>query len=232
MKKIIYSIALIFLYYACSTDSSSNNTTDQSNTPSSVNLIFPYNNSLCNEGTNVTATQSTVLFEWGAGENTDSYSLQLKNITTGNSTSHQTTNTQIAVVLDRATQYTWYVVSQSNNVSETAQSEVWQFYNAGLGTQNYVPFPAQILSPTMAEIISTTSNEISLEWRGSDLDDDIVGYDVYFGTENPPNIYANDQAEITLVVPVSSSTIYYWYIITKDASSNTSNSGVYQFRIE
>lgn len=229
MKKVLYIISLIVLQYACSSDG---NETAELQNPLSADLIFPHNNSLCNEGTNITPTQSTVLFEWKASKNTDNYSLELKNIKTGTVTSHLTSETQIPIVLERATQYAWYVVSKSNSVEATSQSEVWQFYNAGDGSQNFVPFPAQILYPAMAETISQTTSDISLEWSGSDLDDDITGYDLYFGTENPPALFSNDLSESTLTVPVSTATIYYWYIITKDATGNTSNSGTYQFKIK
>lgn len=198
--------------------------------PLAATLVFPFENSLCNEGTNLTSTQSTVLFEWKPGDHTDSYTLVLKNATTGSQTTHKTTNTELAVVIDRAAPYQWYVISESNAVAETAESNLWQFYNAGEAVQSYAPFSAIILSPTMAEPVTTT-NEVTLKWTGNDLDGDIEGYDVYFGTNTIPDIYVSDVTETELTVPVVSGTIYYWKIITKDALGNTSDSGVYQFKI-
>ncbi|MEH6538091.1 MAG: hypothetical protein V7719_16945 [Psychroserpens sp.] len=231
MKKALI-VCLLFWLYGCGTDSPGSDDPIASNDPTRANLVFPYQGSLCNEGTNVTPTESTVLFEWSPSGNTDNYVLNLKNLTTGNQSTYQTAASEMSVVLNRATPYEWYIVSESNQVSATAQSDVWQFYNAGEATQNYAPFPAEIISPLMAETINTTSNEITLDWNGNDVDDDIVGYDVYFGTDNPPAMFTSDLVQTTLVVPISPAAIYYWYIITKDAEGNNSNSGIYQFRIQ
>ena len=48
----------------------------------------------------------------------------------------------------------------------------------------------------MSKSITTTSNTISLDWNGSDVDDDIIGYDVYFGTTATPGIIESDLIEI------------------------------------
>lgn len=233
MRKVLIIFGLILLQYGCSSNNDSDTMeTDVLNDPSSARLIFPHENSLCNEGTNITDTESTVLFEWWASNNTDSYNLTLKNLTTGVISNYPTTSNEIPIVLTRATPYEWYVISESNQVVTTAQSSIWQFYNAGEGIQTYPPFPAEISSPEMAETIITEESEISLVWIGHDLDEDIIGFDIYFGTDNPPAILISDLVESTLIVPISSATIYYWYVITKDAEGNNSNSGIYQFRIQ
>jgi len=225
MRNILSIICLIILTIGCSKSEA-----PQPQNPSAVNLVFPFENSLCNEGTDLTPTQSTVLFEWKPSDYTDSYTLIIKNVFTGSETTHKTTNTEIAITIDRATPYQWYVISESNAVSETTQSALWQFYNAGVGVQSYAPFSAIIGAPTMAEPVPTTS-EVTLKWTGNDLDDDIAGYDVYFGTASEPGLYSSDITANELIVPVVSGTIYYWKIITKDTLGNTSDSGVYQFKI-
>jgi len=82
----------------------------------------------------------------------------------------------------------------------------------------------------MAQSIPLTS-AVTLEWNGSDVDNDIVVYDVYFGTENLPSLNTNDITDSQIILPVSSNTIYYWNIITRDSEGNTSESGVFQFRV-
>jgi len=231
MKKALIVCCLVLLYNCGTDDSPGGDNPDVPSDPTKANLIFPYQGSLCNEGTNVTPTESTVLFEWSSGNNTDNYTLKLKNLASGTQSTHQTEASEISVVLNRATPYEWYVISESNSVTSTAQSDLWQFYNAGEGTQNYTPFPAEIISPMMAETIVTTASEITLEWNGSDVDNDIEGYDVYFGTTEVPGLFVNNLTPSSLVVPVTTN-IYYWKIITKDSQGNSSDSGVYQFRIQ
>ena len=83
----------------------------------------------------------------------------------------------------------------------------------------------------MAEIIDPSASQITLSWTGSDVDDDIVGYDVYFGTTTTPEIYTSDQVDSNLNnVALTADTIYYWQIITKDSQGNTSSSGIFQFK--
>jgi len=124
--------------------------------------------------------------------------------------------------------YKWYVISIKG--SRTEESETWQFYNAGPGVQSYAPFPAAILAPSMAQPIPTT-NSVILQWTGSDVDADIVGYDVYFGTIETPSLLLSELITNETTVDVSSNTIYYWKVITKDSLGNTSDSGLYQFKV-
>lgn len=229
MKKVLFFTSLIFLLHGCSKDKSAP-PLPQSPTP--VQLVFPYENYLCNIGTDITATESTVLFEWEEAENTDQYELILNNVTTGNITSHQTSDLKIPIVLDRNTPFKWYVISKSSAVTDTAQSATWKFFNAGAATESYAPFPAEIVSPAMAATIATTANVIALDWNGSDVDNDIIGYDVYFGTSASPPIIETDVEESILNdVSILPDTIYYWKIVTKDSTGNSSDSGVFQFKI-
>ncbi len=230
MKKAFTFIFFICIILGCSDD---NSFPDLPKIPSVTKLIFPYESSVCNVGTNITANESTVLFEWEEGVYTDNYELKLRNLETNDLTSHYSSDPEISIVLKRGTPYEWFVISTSNSVIDTAQSATWKFYNAGEAIESYAPFPAEIISPTMAETITTTASELTLDWNGSDVDDDIVGYDVYFGTSTSPEIIQNDITESILNnVSISFNTIYYWKIITKDSRGNTSDSGIYQFKIE
>ena len=83
----------------------------------------------------------------------------------------------------------------------------------------------------MAQSIPATSS-VTLQWNGSDVDDDIIGYDVHFGSAIEPPVYASDISVNQLSVSVMSGTIYYWNVVTKDAAGNTSESGVYQFLVQ
>jgi hypothetical protein len=130
--------------------------------------------------------------------------------------------------------HNWYVISKSST-STTSQSSKWKFYNASEGIQSYAPFPAEAVYPNSEQIplVIPAATKINLEWSGSDIDDDIVSYDVYFGTTNPPSLLvSNLEDSILNDVPISSGTIYYWKIITKDSLGNSSDSGVFQFKVE
>ncbi len=233
MKRIIYILWSVVLILGCSNASDDNPENGGGNggnqdTPTGVVLVFPHEDSLCNEGTNPTPTESTVFFEWEPNNNAASYTLTIENLSSGNIIQYETVDFIYSVTIQRAVAFRWFV--EYNYQDETKVSAIWNFYNAGPGVENYAPFPAEIISPTMAQTFTAT-NSVTLEWSGSDVDDDIVDYDVYFGTNNVPSINSTDISANQLTVSVVPGSIYYWNIVTKDTAGNSSESGVHQFRI-
>ena len=236
MKKLICVTLLVFLCFSCYKDGESLTTNEDRNPDGTivdesllmVNLQFPHNNELCNLGTNVTPTQSTVFFEWELNQNVIRYTIFIENLISGTIIQEETTEDKIGIMLDRATPYSWYIVASSD--LETEQTETWKFFNAGPGAQSYAPFPTVIVAPNMAQSLSATSS-VTLQWTGSDVDNDIVNYDIYFGTSESPSIYASDFVGNETTVSISSGQIYYWKVVTKDSEGNTSGSGVFQFKV-
>ncbi|GAA3589345.1 hypothetical protein Q4Q39_14610 [Flavivirga amylovorans] len=237
MRPLVYILCLAFLTLGCS--KSSDDGVDEGQNPENpdgnpnqgaelaVNLVFPHKDGLCNLGTDITPTQSTVLFEWQASDIAENYTIVIEDLTTGTIIQAETTEDKVPVTINRATPHAWYVESSSGSKSE--KSDTWKFFNAGPGVQTYAPFPAVLDAPAMALSISTAS--VTLQWTGSDVDDDIVGYDVYLGTSNNPSIHASDLTANELNVSVTSGTVYYWKIVTKDEVGNASDSDIFQFRV-
>lgn len=200
--------------------------------PAKATLSFPNNNEACTSGIIISSTQSSIILKWNVSANSESYELSIKNLESGVSTTQTTTQTELEVTLSRNTPYSWYIVSKSSKVSTTAQSDTWKFYNSGPGTVSYAPFPAEILDPALGQNVTVASGKITLDWNGSDVDGDVSSYDVYFGTASPPVLFKSNLTESILIdVIVTSNTTYYWKIITKDSKGNTSDSGVYQFKV-
>ncbi len=198
--------------------------------PEKVTLIFPFENSACNEGTDVTDTESTVRFEWFSSEFTEEYELVVINLGNNEMTTMTTTEESIPVVLKRSAHYSWYVVSKNNSSDSTTLSETWKFYNVGDEVASYAPFPAEVISPAQAATLNSPGN-ITISWQGSDVDNDIVSYDIYFGTTKEPPLLAEDEPGSTIDVSVTTGNIYYWRIVTKDAVGHTSNSPIFQFKV-
>ena len=94
MKKEVFLIFFILILFACNKGNSDVTT---SGNPTAVDLIFPFENSECNVGTDSTETESTVMFEWSTGLNTDEYELNLTNLSTGDSTMHLSSDIKIYV---------------------------------------------------------------------------------------------------------------------------------------
>lgn len=201
-------------------------------TPGKAVLTLPNQNEACISGTIISSTQSSVLFTWLALGNADSYELNLKNLLTGVTISQTTSTTQLQITLSRNTPYSWYIVSKSGKSATTAQSDTWKFYNAGAGTVSYAPYPADVVAPAIGQNIAAPAGTVNLSWKGSSVNGNITSYDVYFGTSTSPGILKSNVTDsFQNNVSVTSGSQYYWKIVTKDANGNTSDSGLFQFKV-
>lgn len=198
--------------------------------PTKAILALPSNNEACINGTIISATSSAILFKWGASQHAETYEITIKNLETGVSITQTTTALELPVPLTRNTPYSWFVTAKSSKIATTAVSEVWKFYNAGEALSSYSPFPAEMVTPKMAQRVASVAGKITLDWIGSDVDNDISTYDIYLGTTTTPALLKSNQTDSNLPdVAVNAGTTYYWKVITKDSKGNTSDSGVYLF---
>ncbi len=228
LKPILYILGC-YLFITCS---SNNNSKDQEPVliPEASSLVFPIDNTICNEGTVISATESSVLFKWSASKNTDSYVINLLNLTTNISKSYDANTNELAVTILRGNSYSWSITSKNNGTEETAESSVWNFYNAGLPVENHVPFPASIINPSMGSSIN--AGTITLEWKGNDIDNDIASYEILLDTNSPPTTIIGNSTDEFINTPVTTGEIYYWKVISYDAVENSSSSEVFQFKVK
>jgi len=228
MRRLLFILLAIVTISGCH---KSTPITPVNGPPSQAVLTFPLQNAVCVSGINVSDSLSTVTFTWNPSDNTDNYDLYLKNLLTGIVKVQNTVQPQLALTILRNTPFSWYIVSKSTKYPATAQSDTWKFYNAGLGTVTYAPFPAQITAPAFGQNVAAGS--VNLTWTGSSVNPNtIVNYDVYFGTTNSPPIFKSAITDSFVNgVTVTSKSTYYWRVITRDFSGNTSDSGLYQFSV-
>ncbi|WDF78209.1 hypothetical protein PQ469_30450 [Mucilaginibacter sp. KACC 22773] len=198
--------------------------------PGKTVLLAPAQDQVCTQGTVVSSTQSTVTLKWTAAANAVNYEVNVKNLEDGTIITQTTSSIQLDVTLKRNTPYSWSVTAKATNSATTTQSDTWKFYNSGPAIVNYAPFPAQIVAPAMGQTIEALNGKITLSWNGSDVDNDIVTYDVYLSDSASPALLQSNVSENTLKdVSVSAGKTYYWKIITRDSKGNTSDSGIYLF---
>ena len=229
----IYVLSLIFVFfiYACGDSEPVNDPDpDPGPDPSAANLIFPDNNTECNEGTVINETQSSVTFRWSNAQNTDSYDVTVRNLNTSATSVTSSNTTEADITIERGTPYEWFVTSKADGTNATANSATWRFYNQGPGIENYAPFPATAVSPARGAALSVGGN-VTLEWEGSDVDNDITDYEVLFGTDPEPTNSAGTTASTTLDVDTSSGQVYYWQVITNDSAGNSSESEIFEFQV-
>ena len=225
MRKLLYISILGFLV-ACGKD----NTPPA---PEGALLVFPEENSECTTGSNVNETLSQVTFRWDASKNTDSYTLSVVNLKTNVPQNISTATTSASLSIAKGTPFAWSVTSRNSKSDQVATSETWLFYNAGAQT-TYAPFPAQLVSPASGSTVQKDiANEVLLEWSGADVDNDIDTFEVFFSDVHPPTtlLGTTNAATMELSASVQSSTVYYWKVITTDLEGNTSDSGVFEFKV-
>ena len=226
MKKAILTLLSIVILSACGGHKDGT----PAPSPGKPMLLAPAQNEVCTQGIVISPVQSTVTLKWAAATNTTNYEVNIKNLEDGTTATQTTVNTQLDATLKRNTPYSWSVTSKVANSNTTTQSDIWKFYNSGPSVVSYAPFPAEIVAPAMGQTVVTSNAKITLSWNGSDVDNDILNYDIYLSDSSAPALLQSKVVENTLKdVAVSTGKIYYWKVITRDTKGNTSDSGVYQF---
>jgi len=200
--------------------------------PEKATLVFPGKDQTCTEGTTVNAASSKILFKWNAAEHADKYEIVVINLLNKQKVTESTTNTQFEFTLARNTPYSWSVTSMSSKTDAFTGSEIWKFYNAGQGMLSYAPFPAEILSPLNGTSIVAVNGKIILSWSGSDVDNDILNYDVYLGQNSNPGLLTEKLTQPLLNDVTVVKGNYYWRIVTRDQQGNTSDSGLQNFVVK
>ncbi|WP_207429153.1 hypothetical protein [Pedobacter sp. SYSU D00535] len=227
MRKGILILSTLLFFFSCKKDKNS-----KPAEPEKAVLIAPAKDEACLEGQILSDAESKVTLKWNAAQNADNYDVVIKNLQSNESVTKNALSTTLDVNLSRNTPYSWYVISKSGKTNVTAQSETWKFYNAGAGVLNYAPFPAEIVSPAIAGSVNATNGKITLDWTGNDVDNDIVNYDIYFGTSQTLGVLgSNVAASILNDVSVTANTTYYWKVVTRDSQGNTSVTPVYYFKV-
>lgn len=102
-----------------------------------------------------------------------------------------------------------YVACQDWANGYKTTSEIGKFYNVGEGGISYALFPAESVSPKWDESVNVIS--ITLDWSGSDVDNDIASYKVFLGATSNPGAYKTNITDSFLKnVPLESGKTYYW----------------------
>ena len=85
--------------------------------------------------------------------------------------------------------------------------------------------------PSPADGATAVSTTPTLSWRGGNLFfDDILTYDVYFGTTSPPPLVSSNQTGTTYIPGMLDYfTTYYWQIVSRDSSGKETTGPIWSF---
>jgi hypothetical protein len=233
MKNILYLVILYFIAVSCSSSGGKDNiiTPIETNKPPTVpTLIYPTNNLLC--------INNTLDFQWNPSTDSNGDALtykveiskdnqfsNLEQVVTLSSTSH-------TFVLEKGFAYYWRVKAiDSKNLSSNF-SDVFSLYTEGDGVSNYAPFLPALVSPLMNSVLQQNGAAVKLEWTASDIDNDVLTFDVYLDSKNPPtNIASENQINTYFNLTDYSSQKYYWKVIVKDNNGVQTVGQVWTFTV-
>lgn len=229
MKQILYLSCIIFLILSCGGGSDSGSNSIKNTAPTTPTLLAPTTNKLC--------IDNTVSFEWNpstdAEKNAITYQIQ---IATDNQFIQivkiaETSLPNLITTLSKGVSYYWRVKAVDSNNDSSSYSSTYSFYTEATALNNHIPFLPQLVLPEFNTTISGTTTTLS--WTASDVDSsDILTYDVYLETINPPTTKIGT-AITTTSLPVSSlqaATIYYWKVVVKDNKGGETIGQVWKFK--
>lgn len=195
--------------------------------PTITTLVAPTNSKLC--------INNSVTFEWAASTDTEKnpivYQLQ---VATDNqflqivNTSEVSGTTQ-SITLDKGKAYYWRVKATDSKNASSAYSTVYSFYTEGVALSNRLPFIPELISPVNNTVLNTTTT--TLKWSGSDVDtNDVLNYDVFFGTEsNPVTKVVENKTTTSFDVTIQPSKVYYWRVVVKDNKGGETTGQIWRF---
>ena len=231
MKKYLYLILVVNFLIACggSGDDLESIAVVENKTPSIPVLMAPVNNLLC--------TDNTVTFNWGSSLDLDgdtiNYTMQIAtdNLFLQIVLDTNIKETKTTFTLDKGKAYYWRVKATDSKNESSSFSSIFQFYTEGIASENHSPFSPGLVSPKLSSVVQTTT--ATLEWTASDVDNDTLVFDIFFGTQNPPlQKFSANQSETILNVEVASSKEYFWKVVVKDSKGAQSIGQVWNFKTD
>jgi hypothetical protein len=167
-----------------------------------------------------------MLLQWVAGHNSSAVTYDLFFGTEDNPPllKHGLKSTHYSLsALTRLTTYRWRVVSVDPETGDTP-GPLWTFRT----TAGSVPGAPLNTNPINGAGIRL--DHVTLEWSGTDRDEDTLTYDVYVGTSENPPLVAQNRHDNFLHVDISVGNVYYWRVIAHDSYGLSSSSDVWNFR--
>lgn len=217
-----------FLLFSCGSDDTPTQET-KNTAPSIPALLSPANATLC--------TGNVVDLEWNASIDAENNSIiyQLQIATDNQFTQIVKTAEGAAigqtVTFNKGTAYYWRVKATDNKNASSNYSATYSFYTEATAVANHLPFLPQLLQPEINAFVNSAT--VNLKWLATDVDtNDILTYDVYLGTANPPLTKVGNNLTTTSLAQNSlqAATNYYWRVVVKDNKGGETVGQIWQFK--
>ena len=133
--------------------------------------------------------------------------------------------------MNKGTAYYWRVKATDSKNASSNYSATYSFYTEAEAVANHAPFLPQMVQPELNSFVNTTT--VTLKWTASDVDtSDVLVYDVYLGTTNPPTakVGTNLTTAFWATTTLQATTNYYWKVIVKDNKGGETIGQVWNFK--
>lgn len=228
MKNFIYLSIIGLLFISCGGGDDSEPQLEENKAPTVPTLKLPVDNKLC--------LSNTVNFEWNQSTDTnkDNITYQIQIATDNQFTQIKKTAQGVAtfqaIELEKNTAYYWRIKATDAKGLSSDFSPIYKFYTAGDAVVNHLPFAPELVEPILNTVLITTT--ASLKWNASDVDGtDVLTYDVYFGTANPPTDKVSENSNTkTLNVTLQTAKEYYWKVVVKDDKGGETVGQIWKFK--
>ncbi len=231
MKNFIYLSIIGLLFISCGGGGGDDPTPTpevKNTAPTIPTLVIPTDNKLC--------VDNTVTFQWNLSTDTNkdpiTYQIQVAKDnqfsqivkTAEGSTTGQT------IALDKNTAYYWRIKATDSKGLSSDYSPTYKFYTASEAVVNHLPFSPELVEPAVNTVLNTTT--ASLKWNATDVDaTDVLAYDVYFGTSNPPTIKLKENATAKMLdVTLEPAKEYFWKVVVKDNKGGETIGQIWKFK--
>ena len=126
----------------------------------------------------------------------------------------------------RETMYTWRVIASDG--LENSEGDWWTFFTPDYSNEP----PDAPADPNPADgAIDVQTAGVYLTWSADDPDeDDVLTYDVYFGTNSDPELIATGLTETSYALPaLEYDTVYFWRIVSTDSHDESTSGPTWTF---
>jgi uncharacterized protein (TIGR02145 family) len=108
--------------------------------------------------------------------------------------------------------YYWKIIAKDQHDNVT-QGDIWSFSVGNLP-------PGTPVNP-LPEHASTDQNPTVLSWECTEPEGETLTFNIYFGTDNTPELIAENHTETSYTLPqLAGGTLYYWKVVAKDSYGN------------
>lgn len=228
MKNFIYLSIIGILFASCGDGGDSDEPEVVNVAPTIPTLSAPADNILC--------VDNTVNFQWNASTdaNKDNITYQIQ-VAKDNAFSQITesvdvTTNNTSIVLEKNTAYYWRIKATDSKGLASAFSSTFKLYTSGEAVVNHLPFAPELVAPAINTSLSTTS--VNLSWNAADVDEtDVLTYDLYFGTTNPPTAKVSENmSSKSYATTVEAAKEYFWKVVVKDNKGGETIGQVWKFK--